>query len=185
MSPYYFYSRTRCGIPRIKILGTKEDWTALETKLFKMVTEVFRGEMAATSDDDDYDEPRIVSYLKRAIEVVQKIHTETSPKYWEEMYKIDKCRSGHSNYVIGWINNLYKHSSGNDFYNYEPHISTVTYKDNDSKKEYELRAGLLYSSIERDASDLDQKFPWYAFFVFTRVCHNINTLLGWYLILRM
>jgi hypothetical protein len=177
MSPYYFYSRTRCGIPRIKILGTKEDWTALETKLFKMVTEVFRGEMAATSDDDDYDEPRIVSYLKRAIEVVQKIHTETSPKYWEEMYKIDKCRSGHSNYVIGWINNLYKHSRGDDFYNYEPHISTVAYKDNDSKKEYELRAGLLYSSIEKDASDLDQKFPWYAFFVFTRVCHNINTLL--------
>lgn len=159
MSPYYSYGRTRCGIPRIKILGTKEDWTTLEKKLYTMATEVFRGEINSV-EDEDYEEPRIVSYLKRALEVVQKIHTETSSEYWSEMYKIDKCRSGHTNYVVGWINSLYRSYHGNDFYNYQPHISIVAYRDLDSQKDYELRSGLLYSSIEKGTSDLDQKFPW-------------------------
>ena len=155
MSPYYYYSRSRCGIPRIKILGTKDDWTTLEKKIYKMATEAF----VSAVDPVNSENSSLVKYLQRVIEVVHKIHTETSQEYWAEMYQIEKCRSGHTNFVKGWITKFYRKHYGDDFYNFEPHISSVSYNDN--QKEYELRAGLLYSTIEQGTSALDLKFPWH------------------------
>lgn len=161
MSPYYYNALTKCGIPRIKILGTKQDWSTLEKKLHRMATEVFNQKIGSSedADEDDDRDNRVVTYLKEVIEVVQKIQTDNTKEFWEKMYQIDKCRSGHTAYVKGWINKLYR-SGGNDFYNYRPHVSLVTYKDLDSQKDYELRCGLLYSSIEQGTSELDTKFPW-------------------------
>ncbi len=163
MSPYFHYSRTACGIPRVKVLGTKQDWLTLQRKVHSLATEVFAQDIST--------EKSLSTYLSRAETVIAKIHSSRDPKFWENMFAISGCYSGHTDMVIGWITLLYRNGrgvleggrcSGDDYYNYESHISTVSWKCKDTSKEFELRTGLLYSVInDHGQGELDKKFPWF------------------------
>jgi hypothetical protein len=161
MSPYFHYARSACGIPRVKILGTKEDWQSLERKIHLLATEVFAQDISM--------EKSLSTYLSRVETVVRRIHTSRDPKFWERMFAISRCHSGHTDMVTGWISLLYKNGNGdidrgccgNDYYNYDSHISTVSWKCHETSKEFELRTGLLYSVINEGKDELDRKFPWF------------------------
>jgi hypothetical protein len=163
MSAYYFYMSTLCGIPRVKVLGTKQDWEIVENKFHRMRTEVF--------NQDGTAEQTMSQYLKRAEEQIRKIYTTRDPEFWKEMFSINNCSSGHTDVVEGWINQFYRkgyahksdgkiHYSGDDFYNYKAHISTVKWQNVETQRHFELKSGLMYSNVVSGETELDTKFPW-------------------------
>lgn len=163
MSAYFFYMSSACGIPRIKILGTKQDWRTLEHKIHRMRTEIF--------NQDGTTDQTMCEYLTRAEQQVRKIYTTRDPMFWKEMFSIGRCRSGHTDVVEGWINQFYRigHAqkksgkvtySGDDFYNYKAHISTVNWKNVETQRNFTLKTGLLYSNVVRGNNIEDTKFPW-------------------------
>lgn len=174
---------TLCGIPRVRVLGTKKDWVELEGKVDQWITQVFGGCSS-----------KMVEYLQKAKGMIHDIHTRRDESFWKRMFSINRCHSGHTDVVEGWIVRMYRkgHSrkhqgellwSGDDFYNYDSHISTLTYKNIDTEKTYSLHSGthqpkiyptyrtpraqlffflkgLLYSRIEASGQDeLDKKYP--------------------------
>lgn len=174
MSAYFYYYSSYCGIPRIKILGTKQDWETLEHKVHRMRTEIFK-------QDDTSAVQKMNEYLQRVETQVHKIHTTRDPKFWQGMFSINKCMSGHSDAVEGWIVLLYREGStsvdiefedeedagesvveltGNDFYNYKSHISTVKWTHLETQRHFELKSGLLYSTVVSGESEDDKKYPW-------------------------
>jgi hypothetical protein len=150
MSPYFHYMNTRCGIPRIKVLGSQQDWISLETKVYRMATEVF----------NQVGDEKLTKYIFGAQEIVRQMRTETDPSFWGRIFAIDRCRSGHTDLVVGWITSLFR-KGADDFYKYESHISSVEWTNLETGNEYQLRTGLLYSVIHEGESELDKQFPWY------------------------
>jgi hypothetical protein len=163
MSVYYSYLTTLCGIPRTKVLGTKQDWELLEHKIHRMRTEVF--------SKDATTEQKMSAYLQRAETYVRKIHTTRDPAFWKDMFTINRCSSGHTDIVEGWIVMFYRNGhvwkdlgklcyEGDDFYHYKSHISTVKWSFLDTQRHFELKSGLLYSNIVTGESEEDKKYPW-------------------------
>jgi hypothetical protein len=175
MSAYYYYYSSYCGIPRVKVLGTKQDWETLEHKVHRMRTEVFNQDATTVQ--------KLSSYLQRAETQLHNIHTTRDPAFWKDMFAINKCMSGHSDAVEGWIVLFYRegssgleeelfedeenpaetasvHYTGNDFYNYKSHISTVKWVNLETQRHFELKSGLLYSNIVGGESEDDKKYPW-------------------------
>ncbi len=163
MSVYYYYVSGRCGIPRIKVLGSKEDWQLIEQKVHRMRTEVFSQDTTTTK--------KLSTYLSKIESQVRKIYTTRDPSFWKEMFYIDDCQSGHMAVVTGWIAMFYvEHEavrkdghttySGNDFYNYKAHISTVKWKNIETERHFELKCGLVSSRIVSGTNELDTKYPW-------------------------
>lgn len=163
-SAYYYYVSGRCGIPRVKVLGCKEDWQAIEHKVHRMRTEVFSQDLTTTK--------KLSTYLKKIETQVRKIYTTREPSFWKEMFYIDDCSSGHTAVINGWIALFYREHemtkkdgvakySGNDFYNYNAHIATVKWQNVETSRFFELKSGLVSSRIVNGgASELDAKFPW-------------------------
>jgi hypothetical protein len=162
MSAYYYYVSGRCGIPRVKVLGTKEDWQTIEQKVHRMRTEVFNQDATMTK--------KLCAYLKKVEAQVRKIYTTRDPSFWQEMYFIDDCSSGHTAVVNGWIALFYREHevtkkdgvvkySGNDFYNYKAHIATVKWQNIETRRFFELKSGLVSSRIVSGSDELDAKYP--------------------------
>jgi hypothetical protein len=162
MSPYYEYGNTYCGIPRIRVMGTKADWVELEDKIKR-----WRSLLCAVA-------PNLKRWLQSAQETIFDIYTQRSPAFWNGMFSIDNCSSGHTDVVEGWIGRIYRkcyssrrrgelhHSTGTDFYNFDTHISTVRWTfdgDDGREQKFVLYTGLLYSKILRSDDPLDQKYP--------------------------
>lgn len=163
MSPYYDYITSSCGIPRVKVLGTKQDWQLLEQKVHRMRTEVFSHDL--TTD-------KLLSvYLQGVEHQIRLIHTSRSVDFWRDMFSINRCGSGHTDQVKGWICLFYRDSyqkrdktrvvyMGKDFFNYESHVSEVTWKNIDTQRKFKLSTGLFYSNVVKGTDPLDNNYPW-------------------------
>lgn len=131
-----------CGIPRIRVLGTKQDWITLEQKLQQLYSQVFN------------DTRCIVEYLERTEKMVHDIYTRRDPTFWKKFFSIGRCTSGHNSDVVeGWIVRMYKNCKGNkkqgeiewegtSFYQHISSISTVKYKNFETNKTFALHTGI-------------------------------------------
>lgn len=164
MSPYYEYHRTMCGIPRVRVMGTKHDWQSLEDKIAQW--KIF------FSAPSTADRCRLGSWLDRAREAIVDIYTVRDPVFWSRMFSLDRCTSGSTDVVEGWISRLYRsafpfrkygqrlYTTSTSFFNMETHISTVRWMDDETEKEYSLFVGLFCSRIlPPEPGALDEKFP--------------------------
>ena len=96
MQKYFDYvCKTLCGIPKIRLRGTGEDWKQLRTK---------------TSELAKYELDWWISKLLPIIDkmVSAAVDGEEDPHFWDSIYKIVSIGgSGAVNKVNGWITNFF------------------------------------------------------------------------------
>lgn len=134
VSPYYNYSMFCCGFPAIDVRGDQADWAKLHHS-WKCLGKMF------TKHQD---------YIARVDDVLSQICGSLSDAdFWRDMFKLDKCGSGHQYEVSGWLTSIYEQQPDLKFpENYPSHISMVAYKQRDTKKDYEMKQGLISSKKE-------------------------------------
>nr|QBK87821.1 MAG: protein of unknown function DUF4419 [Marseillevirus LCMAC202] len=102
VSPYYDYQATYCGIPRIRVLGTRKDWEKLQEIFLKNI-EVFRGTC-------------LEFYLQNVNQVLGELIQNTfdtlNLEFWKDMFDIPECGSGHDDQITGWLTRFYTNSQG-------------------------------------------------------------------------
>jgi hypothetical protein len=153
-TPYYSYSSTRCGIPKILIQGTKVDWNKL-TETVLQFRQIFEGCCKV-----------LTHYLTIVYDTVTKLidaaFNKNDGSYFENIFTYCQnphCGSGHLPVVLdGWIRTLYIGNYYNDkFYGYEDfidryrsHFNCLPYDDKDDPnniKYYFYACGLSSSKI--------------------------------------
>lgn len=96
-SPFYEYTVvTRCGIPRIRLEGSSDDWLLLRNQAIK-ISEGF---------------PSLVDYFRDLISVLNIIADMalsgiSNNKFWDSIYKIEATSGGP--FISGWITSLIAH----------------------------------------------------------------------------
>lgn len=138
MTPYYNYSMYLCGIPKIRIDGTVEDWE-------KMCTGV--DELKKLLDKDE----KIVSYLNKVKALFEKICNtpNTDVEFWKNIFTLKKCGSGSQVEVYGWITDLFvKIPQIRYNENFPSCVSKVPYTFLNTGQKFELIYGLFGSSLE-------------------------------------
>lgn len=96
---FSFTVRTRCGIPRITLLGTKQDWVKLRNMAEKLLTRV---EMV------DLWWAQLAPILDKFIALS---NGENDIEFWSRIYNSHAAQgSGESNSVSGWILDLFPYS---------------------------------------------------------------------------
>jgi hypothetical protein len=131
VSPYYNYSMYLCGIPKVKILGTLDDWNLFIAKCMK-ISEVI---------------PEFKKYLEIVRKRIVKIYEDTCN--YGDIFRLDRCGSGSQVEVKGWIREFYiKQPPVTYSENFISCISKIDYHNYNDNKEYRLYAGLFTSVIE-------------------------------------
>jgi len=125
-----------CGIPKVKVLGTKEDWLIFMFKL-GIITALI---------------PEFTEYLITIANRIASICEETCD--YSQMFRLDKCGSGSQVEVAGWITDFYIEQPRGKGYGYPENfiscISKIDYHNYNDEKDYRLYAGLFTSVIEDD-----------------------------------
>jgi len=133
VSPYYNYSMFLCGIPKVKILGNKEDWMIYYNKCNR-IAEII---------------PEFKEYLNDLQIHIMAIIEETAN--FSEFFYLKKCGSGSQEEVSGWIRDFFIIQPRLSYpENFIPCISKIDYHCYNDKKDYRLYAGLFTSVIEDD-----------------------------------
>ena len=132
VSPYYNYGMLLCGIPKIKILGTDEDWDLLGASCVRIWTAI----------------PEFKSYLNTVLDRINEIIYNDAD--FSKFFSLQRCGSGSQVEVNGWITDFFIEQPSINFpENFISCISKIDYKNyNEDGKEYRLFAGLFTSEIE-------------------------------------
>lgn len=139
VSPYYSYGMFCCGISKIDIRGTKEDWKNLAS----------RWELANQKGlvDGDYYK-RVKGILNNLVKQIDNPDVEFLKKiFWGK-----RCGSGSQIDVYGWFTDLYKDApeDGRFSHNFATHVAKVEYEHIQTKEEWEMRQGILSSKLVGD-----------------------------------
>jgi len=133
VSPYYEYSMFMCGIPKIKILGTKEDWLFFQEHCNNLITCI----------------PEFNDYLNKVNDKIYTIINEMAN--YSDFFRLDRCGSGSQVEVGGWIRDFFIEQPIVAYpENFVSCISKIDYKCYSNNKNYRLYAGLFSSEIEDD-----------------------------------
>jgi hypothetical protein len=131
VSPYYNYSMYLCGIPKVRVLGTQEDWLKIMFNLGAITSAI----------------PEFTEYLLAVANRVAMICENTCD--YGDMFRLDRCGSGSQAEVAGWITEFYIEQPQVSYLeNFIPCISKIDYHNYNDGKDYRLFAGLFTSIIE-------------------------------------
>lgn len=138
VSPYYNYCTLLCGIPKIKILGEKEDWLTLVEKIQGL--------------KNIFEKTPLVKYLEgcytKAIELYDAICGTNTIQFFKDIFKIFSCGSG-SDEVNGWILSfLMNNPRRMDADDLPSHISSMHYKNLNTGREFDLYSGIFFSTLD-------------------------------------
>ena len=138
VSPYYNYMMFMCGIPKIKVLGEIEDWNLIKNSLTELST--------ILNVDKNFG-----NYLFNLVETIENIINSYNSKdisFWSDIFRLERCGSGHQTEVEGWITNFFsKNPSPGYVGNYPTCVSIVEYKNITTDTSYEIVSGLFSSEI--------------------------------------
>jgi hypothetical protein len=133
VSPYYNYGMLLCGIPKIKILGTKTDWL---TFMFNL------GSIASVL-------PEFAEYSLTVGDKVSRIIDDIID--YKGMFNLEKCGLGSQVMVSGWIQDFFIEQPKVPYpENFISCVSKIDYKCYNDNKEYRLYAGLFTSERTED-----------------------------------
>lgn len=140
VSPYYNYSTCLCGIPRIEIAGTEEDWTKLAQTLYYL-SELFTGDLK--------------KYLGRVWSRVTGIIGECkngNGRMFQQMVQMEKCGSGSEYEITGWILDFMNTPDEPPIMlqNVHQHISKMEYKNLETQRTFDMYAGIFYCELYGD-----------------------------------
>jgi hypothetical protein len=132
VSPYYNYGMLLCGIPKIKVLGTVQDWLTFMHHLGKLT--------ALLEEANDY----LIGVAVRIAEIAE------GTADFSNMFSLERCGSGSQVEVSGWIRDFFIEQPRVPYpENFVSCISKIDYKNyNEGGKEYRLYAGLFTSEVE-------------------------------------
>ena len=131
VSPYYNYGMYLCGIPKIKVLGTLDDWNLFIAKCMK-IAEII---------------PEFNTYLEVVRKRIVNIYEDSCD--YSEMFRLDECGSGSQVEVEGWIKELFIEQPPVNYpENFISCISKIDYHNYNDGKDYRLYAGLFTSTID-------------------------------------
>jgi hypothetical protein len=134
VSPYYSYSMKCCGIPRVRVLGSREDysdirsrWTAIGDMLQRH--QQYFAKVAATLT-------RIVG-----------LFDDTDTEFVKNIFVGERCGSGSQVEVSGWFADLFRVRPERPcfLHNFSTHIAKVDYKNITTNREFQLQAGVFSS----------------------------------------
>ena len=119
VSPYYNYGMYLCGIPKIKVLGTLDDWNLFIAKCMK-IAEII---------------PEFNTYLEVVRKRIVNIYEDSCD--YSEMFRLDECGSGSQVEVEGWIKELFIEQPPVNYpENFISCISKIDYHNYNDGKDY-------------------------------------------------
>lgn len=133
VSQYYNYSMYLCGLSKIKILGTADDWIKIRLSI-NAIKEII-------------DLPE---YFEGLLSIIDNFENPSADKM-KDFFELVECGSGHQAEVEGWITKLFiKVPKVGYVSNFSNQVSVVKYKCLSTGISYELNHGLFSSVIEDD-----------------------------------
>ncbi len=137
VSPYYSYMMLACGIPYVDVRGTLDDWKTVAAN-WKEIGKLLSGH------EDFFNETN--QLLDRLIENID------NPKFWLDMFYLEKCGSGSQTEVFGWFSRLFRVQPKHVRYvsNFATHLAKVCYKQINTNMNYEMYHGILSSKLTGD-----------------------------------
>lgn len=131
VSEYYNYSMYMCGIPKVKILGTQDDWLHFMFYL---------GSIAGAI-------PEFAEYLITVGNRIASICENTCD--CTSFFRLDKCGSGSQVEVAGWITEFFIEQPRVSYpENFISCIAKIDYHNYNDGMDYRMYAGLFKSVIE-------------------------------------
>ena len=122
-----------CGIPKVKVLGTDEDWEKFcdNTKTIAKII------------------PEFENYLTGVRLKIYSLRNDTLD--FSQMFRLDRCGSGSQAEVAGWITDFYIEQPRVTYpENFISCISKIDYHNYNDGQDYRMYAGLFTSTIEND-----------------------------------
>ena len=137
VSPYYNYSMYLCGIPKVRVEGTNEDWLNFESGLQRL------GSLFIDTDQ------KMTTYFLNVSDTILKIRNETID--FSDMFRLEECGSGSQVEVAGWIQDFFIDIPRARYLeNYCTCVSKIPYKNITLKKDFTLYTGLFGSNLDND-----------------------------------
>jgi hypothetical protein len=132
VSPYYNYGMFCCGIPKVKILGTYEDWKSL----------------AENSEIIGKIIPEFENYLLGVRLIIYRILNDSCD--FSQIFRLERCGSGSQVEVEGWIRDFYIELPRVGYLeNFIPCIAKIDYHNYNDGLDYRMYSG-LFKSTEAD-----------------------------------
>jgi len=136
-SPYYNYSMYLCGIPKIDVRGSLDDWKNLLDKWKKL-----------SSMTLDKANAWAISVYELLNSLIQNYNKES---FWNDIFSLKRCGSGGQVEVLGWFSKLFRFQPKVKYVeNYSNHISIIKYKQLNFDINYEMGVGVFESAKEDD-----------------------------------
>ncbi|WP_405329132.1 DUF4419 domain-containing protein [Fibrobacter sp.] len=140
-SEYYTYTAfTLCGIPKIKINGTKEDWSLLKDSFNKLATRL----------DMEWWSQQLNPILDEFIKVFDG---QSSVSFWKNIYKLYEPEGCGNPEFNGWFAKFYPYLMG-----YSDKMKFVKRTDWDSDIDFEILPNAL-TSVDVKWNYLGQEIP--------------------------
>lgn len=163
-TPFYDYEMYRCGIKKVMLTGSLEEWTLLANKIGKL-NRYF---------------PSLTDYLMKAGMEMNKIvinweNSDDMISHLREIFWVkENCKSGHPYHVRGWILNFYQKKIPS-VYNFPSHITMLPWNDPSTRRMFYKSAGLTYSEdreVEGEGVFSDPQYATYTYEVFDEELFN-------------
>jgi hypothetical protein len=144
VSPYYNYGTLLCGIPRVEIAGTLEDWQDLATTLYNL-SALFQGNLK------EY----LARIWNRVLKIVEECRTGSGDMF-KQMVSMKRCGSGSDQEVTGWILEFMNISKSKSkmvmLKNIHQHLSQMAYTNLDTQRSFRLFTGIFFADLRGDAA---------------------------------
>lgn len=136
-SEYYTYSAmTLCGIPKIKINGTKADWNLLKDSFNKLAARL----------DMEWWSQHLNPILDEFINVFDGQNNLT---FWKNIYKLYSPEGCRNPEFSGWISKFY------------PYLSNNRFDDNNFKKRTEWEKNIDFQYLPKVVTSIDIKWNYF------------------------
>lgn len=141
VSPWYCYGMLACGIPMVRVDGSKEDWMQIAWQIDTVLKRI-------------NPLPNFQDYLKRMGTLAGRILESISKgdaDFWKEIFWAKSCGSGSQIEFKGWFTNMFlKPPSMPTPDNFPTHVPSVDYKIYPMETQYSLHVGIFTSQFDKD-----------------------------------
>lgn len=137
VSPYYNYMMLACGISRVRVEGTVQDWDNLLAHL-----DAVAGRLDKAAKWSQTIRPHIAKMRAAAA-------GEVDVDFWKRIYTEKRCGSGSQVIVNGWFKDFAMTQPSLAYpENFPPHISNVEVTQVETGRKYKFSTGVLHATLE-------------------------------------
>jgi hypothetical protein len=141
VSPYYRYEMMLCGIPKLEVQGTAEDWSRLRFAWMDLLALLARKQV-----DVGYWMRQV---LQRLTEIVGDLcEGPVRPEFWRKMFYHERCGSGSDVEVRGWFRDFFWTQPKMAYVtNFPSCVARIEYRQRDIDERFAMHQGLFYSQL--------------------------------------